>query len=83
MYVSSHVILLAKRPLEILEMNFTLLAKTSDGFENILVQTDLFTKYAMAIPTKTQSADKRREFHVLLMSGLKFFREIIYKVGTR
>lgn len=48
--------LLAKRPLEILAMDFTLLEKTSDGFENVLVLTDVFTKYTMAIPTKNQKA---------------------------
>ena len=48
--------LLAKHPLDILAMDFTLLEKSSDGFENVLVLTDVFTKFTLAIPTKNQKA---------------------------
>lgn len=48
--------LIAKHPLEILAMDFTLLEKSSDGYENVLVLTDVFTKFTQAIPTKNQKA---------------------------
>lgn len=46
--------LLVKKPLEILAMDFTLVEKTSDGFNCVMVLTDVFTKYTMVIPTKNQ-----------------------------
>ena len=48
--------LTAKRPLDVLAMDFTLIEKSSGGIENILVLTDVFTKYTQAIPTKNQKA---------------------------
>jgi transposase InsO family protein len=47
---------LAQRPLEVLAMDFTMLEKSSDGKENVLVLTDVFTKFTLAIPTKDQKA---------------------------
>ena len=47
--------LIAKRPLEVLAIDFTLLEK-SGGYENVLVMTDIFTKYTQAIPTRDQKA---------------------------
>ncbi|KAL2095549.1 hypothetical protein ACEWY4_007697 [Coilia grayii] len=43
-------------PNEILAMDFTSLDPASDGRENVLVLTDVFTKYAQAIPTQDQKA---------------------------
>lgn len=48
--------LLASKPLEVLAVDFTLLEKASDGTENVLVMTDVFTKYTVAVPTKDQKA---------------------------
>nr|KAG5696950.1 hypothetical protein BaRGS_015914 [Batillaria attramentaria] len=48
--------LLASRPLEILAMDFTKFELSSDGRENVLVITDVFTKYAQAFPTRNQEA---------------------------
>lgn len=48
--------LLASKPLEILAMDFTQLEKSSDGKENVLVFTDVFTKFTIAIATKDQKA---------------------------
>lgn len=48
--------LLASRPLEILAIDFTLLEKSSDGKENLLVVTDVFSKFAQAYPTVDQKA---------------------------
>ena len=48
--------LIAVKPLHILAMDFTVLEKSSCGLENVLVLTDVFTKYTLAIPTKDQKA---------------------------
>ena len=48
--------LLAKKPLEVLAIDFTLLEPASNGMENVLIITDTFTKYTMAIPTRDQKA---------------------------
>ena len=46
----------AKKPLEVVAMDFTMLEKSTGGFENVLVITDVFTKYTQAIPTRDQKA---------------------------
>lgn len=48
--------LLASRPNEILAIDFTLLEPTPAGLENVLVMTDVFSKYTLAIPTRDQRA---------------------------
>lgn len=48
--------LIAHRPMEILAMDYTLLEKSSDGRENVLVMTDIFSKFTQAIPTRDQKA---------------------------
>ena len=48
--------LLATQPLEVLAIDFTLLEPASDGRENVLVMTDMFTKYTHALPTRDQKA---------------------------
>ena len=48
--------LLATKPLEVLAMDFTLLEPASYGRENILVLTDVFTKFTIAIPIRDQRA---------------------------
>ena len=53
---SSH--LLASRPLEILAIDFTKLETASDGRENDLVLTDVFSKFTQAIPTRNQEAGR-------------------------
>ena len=44
------------KPLEILCIDFLSLEWSKCGFENILVITDHFTRYAMAVPTRNQLA---------------------------
>ena len=39
-----------------LAIDFTLLEPASDGRENVLVMTDMFTKYTHAVPTRGQKA---------------------------
>lgn len=48
---------LASRPLEVIAVDFTLLEPASDGRENVLVITDVFTKFTQAFPTRDQKAD--------------------------
>lgn len=44
------------RPLELVCMDFLSLEMSKGGFQNILVVTDHFTKYALAFPTRNQEA---------------------------
>ena len=46
----------ASRPWEVLAMDFTLLEPSRDGKENVLIVTDVFSKFALAFPTKNQRA---------------------------
>ncbi len=46
--------LTATKPLQILAIDFTLLEKASDGRENVLVMTDVFSKFTQALPTRDQ-----------------------------
>ena len=48
--------LLATLPLETIAIDFTILEPASDGKENVLVITDVFTKFTQAIPTRDQRA---------------------------
>ena len=48
--------LLASRPNEILAIDFTLLEPSHNGLENVLVMTDVFSKYTLAVPTRDQRA---------------------------
>uniref|UniRef100_A0A8C6SV87 Gypsy retrotransposon integrase-like protein 1 n=1 Tax=Neogobius melanostomus TaxID=47308 RepID=A0A8C6SV87_9GOBI len=46
----------ASRPHEILAIDFTMLELSTDGKENVLVMTDVFSKYTQAVATKDQRA---------------------------
>ncbi|KAI4896500.1 hypothetical protein NFI96_008245 [Prochilodus magdalenae] len=48
--------LLASKPLEIVAIDFTVLERASDGRENVLVVTDVFSKFTQAYPTSDQRA---------------------------
>ncbi|KAJ8375588.1 hypothetical protein SKAU_G00061680 [Synaphobranchus kaupii] len=43
-------------PLEVLAMDVTVLEPSVGGYENVLVLTDMFTRFTIAIPTKDQTA---------------------------
>lgn len=43
-------------PLEVVAMDFLSLSRPQDTYQNILVMTDLFTRYSWAIPTRDQTA---------------------------
>lgn len=49
--------LLASRPNEILAIDFTVLEPSRSGMENVLVMTDVFSKYTLAVPTRDQRAE--------------------------
>ena len=46
----------ASRPNELLAVDFTMLEPARDGRENVLVLTDVFSKFSQAIPTRDQRA---------------------------
>ena len=46
----------ASKPLEILAIDFDKVDPAADGTENVLVMTDAFTKFTVAVPTKDQTA---------------------------
>ena len=46
----------ASKPREIVAIDFTVLDKASDGRENVLVVTDVFSKFTQAYPTPDQKA---------------------------
>ncbi|XP_030833612.1 uncharacterized protein LOC115920950 [Strongylocentrotus purpuratus] len=48
--------LIAREPLEVLAIDFTVLEPSSNRVENVLVLTDVFTKYTQAVPTRDQRA---------------------------
>ena len=48
--------LLATKPLEVISVDFTLLEPASNGTENVLVITDVFTKYTVTVPTQDCTA---------------------------
>lgn len=39
-------------PWEVVAMDYTVLEKSCDGFENVLVLTDMYTRFTIAIPTR-------------------------------
>lgn len=43
-------------PLEIVALDFLSLSRPSDTYQNVLVMTDMFTRYAWAVPTRDQTA---------------------------
>jgi hypothetical protein len=51
-------------------MDYLSLERSKGGYENILVITDHFTRYAIAIPTRTQTAKTTAEafFYDVLIS---------------
>ncbi len=46
--------LIANKPLDVIAIDFTLLDVAESGIENVLVMTDVFSKFTLAIPTRDQ-----------------------------
>ncbi|KAK3560440.1 hypothetical protein QTP86_008445 [Hemibagrus guttatus] len=55
---------LASRPLEVVAVDFTTLEPATDGRENVLVVTDVFTKFSQAFPTRDQKAETTAKIHL-------------------
>ena len=49
--------LVAKRPLEVVVVDFIQLELSSDGRKNVLIVTDVSTKFTLALPTRDQKAE--------------------------
>ena len=49
--------LIAIRPLEVVAIDYTVLEPSSDGRENVLIITDVFTKFTVAVVTRNQKAE--------------------------
>ncbi|KAG1960383.1 interleukin-1 receptor accessory protein-like 1-A [Pimephales promelas] len=58
-------------PLEVIELDFLSLGRPQDPYQNILVMTDMFSRYAWAIPTRDQTA--RTTARVLWQSVIQTF----------
>lgn len=65
--------LLASRPNQILAIDFSLLERSRDGKEHVLVMTDVFSKFTQAVPTRDQRAST--------VAGV-LVREWFYKFGV-
>ena len=46
----------ASRPMELVAVDFTMLERARDGHEQVLIVTDVFSKFSQAFPTKDQKA---------------------------
>ena len=64
--------LLATGPLEILAIDFTVLKPGTDGRENVLVMTDVFTKFIYAVPTRDQKATTTAKVLVMVFQVWNF-----------
>ena len=48
--------IVAREPLEVIAIDFTVLEPASNGIENVLVTTDVYSKFTIAVPTRNQTA---------------------------
>lgn len=65
--------LLSSKPNQIVAMDFTVLERSICGRENVLVMTDVFSKFTVAVPTRDQTAQTTPKILV---------REWFLKYGT-
>ena len=83
----------ASRPFEVISVDFTKMEPSSDGREDVLVITDVFSKYTRAIVTRDQKAITvakvllKEWFHIFSLpsrihsdQGRSFEAEIIYEL---
>ena len=47
--------IVAKEPLEVVAIDFTILEPASNGIENVLVMTDVYSKFTVTVPTRNQT----------------------------
>ena len=48
--------IVAREPLEVVALDFTVLEPASNGIENVLVMTDVYSKFTITVPTRNQTA---------------------------
>ena len=48
--------IVAREPLEVIAIDFTILEPVSSGIENVLVMADVYSKFTIAVPTRNQTA---------------------------
>ena len=48
--------IVVKEPLEVVAIDFMLLEPASNGIENVLVMTDVYSKFTIIVPTRNQTA---------------------------
>ena len=48
--------IVAKEPLEVVAIDFTILEPASNGMENVLAMTDVYSKFTITVPTRNQTA---------------------------
>ena len=48
--------IVAREPLEVIAIDFTVLEPACNGMENVLVMTDVYSKFTIAVPTRNQTA---------------------------
>ena len=48
--------IVAREPLEVIAIDFTVLEPASNGMENVLVMTDVYSKFTIAVLTRNQTA---------------------------
>ena len=48
--------IVAREPLEVVAVDFTILEPGSNGIENILVMTDVYSKFTITVSTRNQTA---------------------------
>lgn len=65
--------LLATRPLDVLAMDFTLLEPATDGRENVLVMTDVFTKFTQQFLPETSGRAPQLKYSL---------RNVFFKYGV-
>lgn len=71
--------LLAAWPNKILALDFNILEPSSSDLKNVLVITDIFTKYTLAVPTR----DQRAEMVAQVRMVLPIWGAWSYPFGTR
>ena len=45
----------AREPLDVVAIDFTVLEPASNGIENVLVMTDVYSKFTITVPTRNQT----------------------------
>ena len=71
--------IVAREPLEVVAIDFTVLEPASNGIENVLVMTDVYSKFTITVPTRNQTVQTvakaflRYEEDVLMLKSSKSY----------